>query len=181
MNKYHQPGFTLIEILIYIALVSGILIAASTFAWNIIGSKTKTQTIQEVQGNGYLVMEHVNNVIRSGRDINATSSLNINLADNANAGKFLSLSMRNGAVNPTIIDVVNGVVRMRQGTGSAVALSSNLVRVTNLTFTDRRDPAGKTKNIEILLTIENINPQNTSERAATLTLQSADELLDIPR
>ncbi len=173
-----KSGLTLIEILLYIGIVSGVLIAASTFAWNIIGSKTKSQVMLEVDANATITLERLTQLIREARDIDSSSLLEANLADSANAGESLTLTMRTASQNPTVIDVDNGILRILRGAGTAVALTSNLVRVSDLTFTNHTLASGKTKNLGITLSIENVNPENRQERAASIILRSAVELRD---
>lgn len=181
MKHREQQGFTLIEILLYIAIVSGFLVAASTFTWNIINSKTKAQALQEVEMNGKIILEHLTQAIRSARDIDALSLLDANLANPGNAGEMLSLDIRNAVDDPIEIDVLNGVMRYRQGATGPLAISSNLVTITDLTFTDYQLPSGKSQNLGITLTIEYINPENKVERDASVTYTTTVEIRDRPR
>src|SRR3989344_4513051 len=178
MKHRTNNGFTLIEILLYIALVSGLLIAASTFSWNIINSKTKSQSIQEVEMNGKLIMGHLTRVIRSARSVDVSSLLNSNLADPGNAGQSVSLDIRDATDDPTIVDVNNGTLRLQIGTGPAVAISSNLVTITNLTLHDYGLASGKSENLGITLTLERINPESRNEYDASITLTTAVEIRD---
>lgn len=61
-----MKGFTLIELIIYIAIVAVILVLASGFAWNIIQSDTKAACYREVQQNGRFAMEKITRALRAG-------------------------------------------------------------------------------------------------------------------
>lgn len=59
-------GFTLIELIIYIAIVSAVLVLSSSFTWNIIQGETKTMAYREVQQNARFALEKISRVIRAG-------------------------------------------------------------------------------------------------------------------
>lgn len=173
-----KRGFTLIEILIYITIVAGILVAATTFAWNIIDSKTKTQARQAVDAHALIIMEKLSQSIRAAQSIDPSSSFNVNLADPGSSGQKLSLTMQDAAQNPTQFDVTNGVLRITQGAGQPEVLSSNLVRITSLTFQNLSSPNTKTAHIGINITIEYLNSDNRPERNASVTSRTSVELHD---
>lgn len=172
-------GFTLIEVLVYLAIVSGVLIMASTFAWNVIGGKAKSQSVQEVEANGRLIMERLVKEIRQASDINASSSFNTNLVLNSNLK--LSLVMKDASLNPTEFFVVNSTLMINQGPGPSpikYALSSNQVKISDLTFQNLSTVNAKTKNIKINLIIDHFNPDNRPEYTATVSLETTVELRD---
>jgi len=63
-----MKGFTLIELIIYIAILSMILVFTSGYAWDVIYGKTKTTAFREVQQNARFVMEKMTRTIRDGSD-----------------------------------------------------------------------------------------------------------------
>jgi type II secretory pathway pseudopilin PulG len=63
-----NEGFTLIELIIYIAIVSLILILSSNFAWDIIQGNVKSNSSREVQQNARFAMERVSRSLREGND-----------------------------------------------------------------------------------------------------------------
>ncbi|MDO8663474.1 MAG: prepilin-type N-terminal cleavage/methylation domain-containing protein [Candidatus Wildermuthbacteria bacterium] len=68
MKTHVKKGFTLIELIIYIAIVAAVLTVSSSFAWNVIQGDTKTMAYREVQQNGRFVMEKITRAIRSGQN-----------------------------------------------------------------------------------------------------------------
>ncbi len=174
-----NEGFTLIEILIYIGLVSVFLIICTSFAWTVINSKIKNQAILEVQQNARFTIERMIQEIHAAEDINiAQSDFNINLALPENNGKKLSLKMGDVGVDPTEFDVASNILQIKQGTNGPYALTSSNVRVTDLTFTNLSTSSSKTKNIKIRLTTEHINPENREPWEASITLETTTELRD---
>lgn len=63
-----MKGFTLIEFLIYIAIVSLSLVLIAGFALDIIQGGTKTFVHREVQQNARFAMEKISRAIRAGQD-----------------------------------------------------------------------------------------------------------------
>ena len=155
MNHKNTKGFTLIELLIYIALVTGILIAATSFAWNIINSRTKAFAIQEVEQNGRFIMEKIIQASYSATDITSPTR--------GNSASQLELVQKDLTYNPTIFTLVNGAVQMRQGAGELINVSSDRIRATDLSFKNMSSANDKTKNVEVTLTLEHLNPDNRQE------------------
>lgn len=66
-------GFTLIEFIIYIAIVAAILAIAVSFSWEIIYGNIKSQALREVQQNGRFAMEKITKALRSDSEPNIFS------------------------------------------------------------------------------------------------------------
>ncbi|MFH1462508.1 MAG: hypothetical protein ABIG08_02370 [bacterium] len=61
-----QKGTTLIELIVYIAIVAGFLAVAVNFSWEIIYGNVKSQTMREVQQNSRFAMEKVVSALKNG-------------------------------------------------------------------------------------------------------------------
>ncbi len=107
-------GFTLIETIIYIAILGMIASAFIFFSVSVSNSRDKTYVVQEVQANARMALELISQKIRSANGVNLESSI-----FESNPGR-LSLSMASSSLNPTIIDLSrdNGNLRIIQGTSS---------------------------------------------------------------
>lgn len=70
-----MKAFTLIELIIYIAIVSMVLILICGFAGNIIYGNAKNAVLREVQQNARFAMERIIQTIRSGQ--NPTTSFTV--------------------------------------------------------------------------------------------------------
>lgn len=164
-------GFTFIEVIVYIALVTIFLTGAILFAWNIIYGRVKSNFYSEVTQNLRLSSKRILFEVRNASDINSVSASSLCLANS------------DAARNPTRIYLSGGVLRIGWGGGSPVcagltsdvALTSNLVTVSSLTFTDLTSGA-LTKNIKFLITIEANNPSGRQEFDRSQTFESAAEL-----
>jgi len=74
-----MKAFTLIELIIYMAIVAVILTFAFGYAWNIIYGGVKTASYREVQQNGRLAMEKITKAIRDGQDPNSVFTVTSNV------------------------------------------------------------------------------------------------------
>lgn len=166
--KQNVHGFTLLELLLYVAMVTIILSALIPFTWDIIGSSVKSKVQQEVSANGRYVTERINYEIRNAAGINSVSASSI------------SLSETNAAVNPTVIDSSGGNVRIKQGAAAAVNLNSDDTTVSSLTFTNYTSADNKTKHIQTVITIGSNFNQKRQEYKQTMTLETSAELRSIP-
>ena len=129
MNK---KGFTLIEFLIYIALISVILVALTTFSLRLAKARAKTQVIGEVEYAARQIQSYINDAMRHAEGINTGTS-----TFNADPGT-LSLNMVSVGIDPTVfsLDTDDGVFQISEAGGGAVSITTDAVSITNLVFED---------------------------------------------
>ena len=133
LNKKTNKGFTLIELILYIALISIFITGAILFAWDIIYGGAKSGVQREVNQNLRLVAKRIAYEIRNSSAINS-----ITVGD-------LCLASSTPARNPTRIYVFNGQLYVAWGGGTINCtgmtnnqpLTSNKVSISGLVFTDR--------------------------------------------
>ena len=63
-----MKAFTIVELIIYIAIVSLVLFMVSNFAWDIIEGSNRVNYYREVQQNARFAMEKIVRIIRAGGD-----------------------------------------------------------------------------------------------------------------
>lgn len=161
-----KNGFTLVEVIIYIAFVSIVATVYVTYAVDVLTSVQKARLQQEVQQNARLAMERMLQEIRAAEGINVGSS-----TFGSHPG-MLSLATATPATNPTVFDVSGGVLRMTQGVGAAVPLTSDTFDVTNLVFSNL-SISNRTTNIRVSLTLEHPNPENNEVFDASTVMRGA--------
>jgi Tfp pilus assembly protein PilW len=161
----NQTGVTLLELLIYVALVSILAVVFVNFTLDIVGTSQKARVKQEAQQNARIALERISRTIREANGLNVGSS-----TFGSHPG-VLSLSMDNAAVNPTVFDISGGVLRITEGVGAPQALTSDDFNVTNLVFTNR-SISGRTTNIKTEITVTHPNPQNSEIFDAEVSLRS---------
>jgi prepilin-type N-terminal cleavage/methylation domain-containing protein len=172
-NKTPHPspkGFTLIELLVYLTLVSGILVTATTFAWNIINSRTKAFAIQEVEQNGRLMMDRIVQEIHQAQKVEAPA-----IGDKSDS---LSLNMRAASEDPVVFSLYNARLYVSHGAAAPVALSTDDVMVTSLVFRNIGTADGTTSSVEVELVLEHRNPDRRQEWQADETFTTAVTLRD---
>ena len=153
-RKDNHDGFTLIETLIYIAVIGGMAISFITFSLSITGSRNKTYVAQEVQANSRFALNIISRTIKTAIGINTSTSV-----FNLDPG-VLSLSMASSSLNPTIIslDQNDGILSVKKGTDDPINITSNKIQVTNLVFSNFTTSGSS--NIGIDLTIAYKNTSN---------------------
>jgi len=132
-QKSLVAGFTLIELILYIALVSIFISGAILFAWDIIYGGRKSAVQREINHNMRIVSKRIEYEVRNASSINTIGANDICLASAV------------AAHNPTHIYISGAQVRIGWGGGSSSCatvtndepLTESTVTASNLTFTDR--------------------------------------------
>ncbi len=143
-----EKGFTLIELILYVALVGIFITSVVMFAWDIIHSGNKSRTEQQVIYATRAIAKRVAFEVRNASAINSVSASSISLANS------------DSARNPTVIDLSGGRVRIGWGasggcpTTSPCFLSSNEVTVQSLIFTDYSNAGNTTDNVRFEVAVK---------------------------
>ncbi len=163
-----EEGFTLIEMLLYVAIVALAVGSFVAFSIAVVNSRNKNYVAQEVQANARNALDIISQKIRTATGVNVASS-----SFGLDPG-VLSLAMTDSAQNPAIIDLDqnDGVLRVKEGLSSPVAITSDEVRVVNLVFTNLT-PVGGREHIKIDLTISFPNPSGDVEFNYSQSLQTS--------
>lgn len=154
----HRSGFTLIEALIYIAIVSMVVTGLVLFSISISNTRTKTYVVQEVQANTRTALDIIERRIRGALGIDLASST---LGSDPGV---LILRMSDAQKDPTVInlDADDGFLMITEGSNATLPLTSNKVIVTNLVFTDLTASSSR-ESIRIEMTIAFDNPGTSVE------------------
>ena len=162
----NQKGFTLIELILYIAIISIFITGTILFAWDIIHASVKSDIHREVSQNLRLVSMRIAHEIRNASGINSSPSL---------PGSSISLGNIDSSKNPTVIDLSSGRIRIGQGSSgscpssSPCYLTSNNVTVTSLQFTDLSSAGDESKNINFVITLESNADRKEWQKTQTYT------------
>ena len=139
-----QKGFSLIEVLLYIAIIGIIIQSFISFVLSITRINSKTYVVQEVQANTRMALDVISQKIRAADDIIAPSE--------GNSTTTLVLDMPNSDSNLTF-SVIDGALSVAEETASSTFITSNKVNVSSLTFTNLAT-AGEKDNIKIEIIID---------------------------
>jgi Tfp pilus assembly protein PilW len=156
----NKSGFTIIELLLYIASLSVIILGVSVLLLELLNSKAKNQTIAKVEQQGLQTMQIITQTIRNSENINSPIP-NISSAS-------LSLQMVAAFKNPTIFDLSGSVIRITEGTGGAITLNSSGVVASSLSF-QNLSKTNTSGIIRVQFTLTHLNPENKNEYDYTKT------------
>ena len=135
-TNYKLPtnkGYTLIELLLYISLVSVLLFSLSYFWANTVTARIKNQTILEVEEVGTEAMNNITQSIRNADSITAPTA--------GVSGQSLTLANSNVAINPTVFDLASGTLRIKEGSNAVVNITSDKLTISNLSFANLSNTA----------------------------------------
>ena len=121
-------GFTLVEFILYFALIAVVISAVTAFAIDVFKARSKTAVLAEVEQNTRFGLERILQSVRQASQLNVGAST---LDSDAGA---LSLAMVAASNSPTVFDLSGGALRIKEGTSAAAPLTSSLVKVTKLRF-----------------------------------------------
>lgn len=129
-----RPGFTLIEVILYIAL-SGIVFAIALHSMmQMMEAKQRSQASTTVQQSLRIAL---NRMIDTS--LNATS-INDESSNFGSAQGSLSFAMSDAALNPTVFSVSQGRIIIQEGASMAQPITAPSIRVDLLRFTNVTPP-----------------------------------------
>ena len=125
-NTKNRKAFTLVETLLYVAIVSTLIFLMSAFLYFILESRTKFQTISEVENQGIQVVNIITQTIRDTE--------NITLPVRGTSAASITLDVVDIAKDPIIFNSSGDNIQIKEGIGSIIPLTSSRVSVSELTF-----------------------------------------------
>lgn len=156
-----KAGFTLIELILYIALIAIFITGAIFFAWDVIYGREKVFQQQVVEQNARAALARIAYEIRRANDINSVSAT--------------SIELENGA-NDTTISLSSETVQITTDGIGPYDLTSNQVVVTSLAFTDYSSTNQDTKGINVSLTVSQAATEVSDQFEAQTTMSESVEL-----
>lgn len=126
----NKKGFSLIEVIIYVAIIGGLLVTLTNFILAISGSRNKSYAQQEVNANTRLALNILNHKIKTSNGINIASSTF------GSSPGVLSLSMSSSTLNPTVFALSNGRLTITEGATSSQFITSQRVNISSIIFTN---------------------------------------------
>jgi type II secretory pathway pseudopilin PulG len=166
-SKKEIRAFTLMEVLLYISLVSIMLTVLVSFIGAITSSRQRSQVIADVNEQGVQVMQQITQTIRN--------STLINNPPLGTPGSTVSVNVPTASLSPTIFSLSSGVIEIKEGSATAIPLTSNRVVVSNLIFTNL-SRSGTKGVIKIQFTLTHTNPNNRKEFSYSETFYGAASL-----
>jgi type II secretory pathway pseudopilin PulG len=149
INLKNNRGSTLVELLIYIAIVAVVVSSLLYFGVSIFSYRNKSFAEQEVQANVRVALREISRLVRSASSTD----------DIIDPGQ-LSLRMSDITKDPTVISTtIDQILQVQEKAQLARTITSKNVKVTKLKFTNL---SGKSDiaNIKIEMTIAYNNLSN---------------------
>ena len=147
-------AYTLIEVLVYVGLTSSLMIVIVSLVTFLLQNRVKSQTINEVESQGTILMQQLSKIIANARGIDMpVSGTSLN---------SLSLDVYNSSNDPTVISVNGSELQITEGTLAPITLTSNKVLISQVNLIS--SGAGTTNgSIKISFTLSYNNPGNLQE------------------
>ena len=159
--KSKQAGFTLIELILYVTLVSIFLTAAILFAWNIIYGREKSFQQSIVDQSARIALAKISYEIRRAGDIQSLSANQLVLESEGST---------------TTIEKSGSELLITSNGMGPYSLASNQVAVTNLAFTNLSSVDNSSKIISIELTLRQAQDDVPNQFIGETTIIESVEL-----
>jgi Tfp pilus assembly protein PilW len=148
-----QKGLTFVELILYVGVSSTILLVIVALFAVMLQTQIKQQAIATVEIEGQQAMRTMATAIRNSTTINSPAP-----ATNASS---ISIGSYQSANDPTIFNVSQGTLQIKEGTSAPIALTSTQTVVKSLTFKNLT-ATGTPGAIQIILTLDHVNPTNNA-------------------
>ena len=143
-----QKGFTIIEFLIYIVILAIAIIGMGLISSNIFRVGVRTDIVQEVSHNGRFAIQRIGQVVRESSGI----------IEPQTEGSSLKLSFEDSDKNPTIFDIFEGKLRIKEADNNYIELTTSRVTINKLVFKKVSDDS-----VRVEMNISFDNPQDIPE------------------
>lgn len=165
--RLREKGYTLIELLLYIIILSSLLVPLTMFFGMTTEARVKSQSISEVNDQAIAAMDYMTQTIRNATSITAPAA--------AASGASLTLVVPTGSLSPTIFSLNGSALQVKEGTGANIPLTSSDVQVANLTFKNLTR-SGTSGAVQIGFTVSRANGGNRNEFDYQKTFTSTAEV-----
>lgn len=140
-----RAGFSLIELLLFVAIFSGSMIGFLAILVAVTRVHVRQLAAAEVNGQSQFLLQNIQRYIERSSLVEMPTDTSTTT---------LKLRMASSTEDPTYIEVTDGVAYLKQtDAGALKALTSNRVTVTNTSFTKRANPPGHDA-VAVLFTVE---------------------------
>lgn len=168
-------AFTLIELIIYIAIVAIVLVSAIRILWDVIGGSVRVSSSTEIAYSARLVLDNVTRAGRGANDVLTASSTfgtHPGVLVFSNTGGDITFDTATKSVTVGDQSVIIRKLRMKTGVGLPIDLTSDKVDVTN--FVVKNMTRGtEPKNVKVEVTLVYVNPGQDQARNKTISFETA--------
>lgn len=162
-----QSGFTLIELILYVALVTIMISTLIPFAWNVIEGGVKVSVEQEVYSQARYLSERIKKEIRDAATATCTNANTLTLTHTGNPP----------TISPTTISLSSNAITITQGTQIPVAVRLHSIdtSVSSANFCTSYTGTN-TDNVQIVFTVsDNYTSTTRQEYSESINVQFSAE------
>lgn len=165
MQHANQKGFSLLEVVVSIAIFSFILLATISFIFWMQASSAKTKAQGQTQENAKRALDVIAYELRGAQSIYTPTTTQSQLS-------LETPRYAQGGQPSAFIDffLCGQSLCLKKESQEPVAITSESVAVTALAFTNIAN--GTSSSVQISITVSNKNPANQPADASTVTLTS---------
>ncbi len=163
----NSHGFTLIEILLYMALSTIMVVLLAGIGANVFSGFVRAKAAEELQYNTQFVTEKIRNLASQAEAISDPGT--------GETSDTLTLTMSDISKNPTVIDVVDGRMRIQEGITAPQFISGANVDVSTLEFSNVTYD-GAIGSLRVILHLGLHNPEDRNIHIASSTIYTTVNL-----
>ncbi len=134
-KHYNTDGFTLVEILLYAAIVAIMTTAIAGMLALSLQARVKNQVIESVESGAAIVLSDITTAIQNSQAVS--------LSTDGNGDAIVTVDVFDAAKDPTIYQLDGGVMTKKEGAASPVDISSSNIALDQFAVTDNT-PVGET-------------------------------------
>lgn len=147
-----KKGFTLIEVIIYLALFGILMGGVAAAVYAIVEGGGRSQNKILIQEEGNFLLEKLDWALSGAASLSATSS-----------PPSLSITKYSYSFSPLVFDISGNEVRLKQGGGGENDLNSNNVSAKNLNFQDIPASNGRPEGVLITFSLTGLTSGGATE------------------
>ncbi|MBI2406177.1 MAG: prepilin-type N-terminal cleavage/methylation domain-containing protein [Candidatus Harrisonbacteria bacterium] len=121
-------GFTLIEVLLYVAITAIIFGGMIAFIDGTLKSRIQEDVTAEVEMNGNMAMSVMAQMIRNAKSIASPAA--------SSTATSLTLVMPDANISPAVFELLGGAIQMSERGAATTTLTSSRTTASNLFFTN---------------------------------------------
>ncbi|OGZ05190.1 MAG: hypothetical protein A2845_02620 [Candidatus Lloydbacteria bacterium RIFCSPHIGHO2_01_FULL_49_22] len=127
-----QKGFSLIEMIVYVAIFGVFVIGLMSFSAGLISARLHSQSVFEVNAQGSRAIKTITQTLRNASQVNSPAV--------GALGGLLSVITETPATSPTTFSASGGVLYVTEGVGAPIELTNNKVIISDLIFSNFSQP-----------------------------------------
>lgn len=163
-----QKGFSLVEMILYVAISSVILLALSLFLTSLLSSRLKSQSISDVNDQGLQIMQMVTDSVKNARSVDFPSI--------GATSTSLSITVADPLLSPTVYDIASGTVRIKEGSNTLIPLTNSHVTVSSFVFQNISSTSSTDRVVRFSFTIDHNNQNGRNENTYTKSFSGSATL-----